>query len=144
MVELTTKQKGNITEMECILAFMKAGYKVSIPYGEDCRYDLIVDINNCLYRIQCKTSHALTNPEDGFRFKTRSIVITTHGAKTNEYSSEDIDYFATVYEGKCYLVPVGECGNEKTLRYRYPANGQKKGISLAENYLMENMIKHFK
>ena len=135
MVELTTKQKGNITEMECILAFMKAGYKVSIPYGEDCKYDLIVDINNCLYRIQCKTSHALTNPEDGFKFKTKSIVITTHGAKTNGYSSEDIDYFATVYEGKC--------GHEKTLRYRYPANGQKKGISLAENYLMENMIKHF-
>lgn len=143
MAELTTKQKGNITEMECMLAFMRAGYKVSIPYGEDCKYDLIVDINNCLYRIQCKTSHALTNPEDGFKFKTRSIVITTHGAKTSEYSSEDIDYFATVYEGKCYLVPVGECGHEKTLRYRYPANGQKKGISLAENYLMENMIKHF-
>ena len=141
MVELTTKQKGNITEMECILAFMKAGYKVSIPYGEDCKYDLVVDIANRLYRIQCKTSHALENPKDGFKFKTKSIVITTHGAKTNGYSVEDIDYFATVYEGNCYLVPVEECNNEKTLRYRYPANGQKKGISLAENYLMEKTIK---
>ena len=142
-MELTTKQKGNITEMECILAFMKAGYKVSIPYGEDCKYDLVVDINNKLYRIQCKTSPALTHPEDGFKFKTKSVGITTHGAKENHYETNEIDYFATVYEGNCYLVPVGESNNEKTLRFRYPANGQKKGISLAEDYRMENMIKRF-
>ena len=144
MVELTTKQKGNITEMECILAFMKAGYKISIPYGEDCRYDLVVDINNHLYRVQCKTSHALINSEDGFKFKTKSVVVTTHGVKESQYNENEIDFFATVYEGNCYLVPVEECGNEKTLRYHYPANGQKKGISLAETYLMENVIKRFK
>lgn len=143
MVELTTKQKGNITEMECILAFMKAGYKVSIPYGEDCKYDIVADIKNHLYRIQCKTSHALANPEDGFKFKTKSVVITTHGAKESRYNENEVDYFATVYEGNCYLIPVEECNSEKILRYRYPANGQKKNISLAENYLMENMIKRF-
>jgi hypothetical protein len=143
MIELTTKQKGNITEIETILAFTKLGYKVSIPYGEDCRYDLVVDINNKLYRIQCKTSHALTNPKDGFQFKSKSVVITTRGRKENTYSSDEIDYFATVYEGQCYLIPVSECGSTKTLRYHYPVNGQKKGISLAENYTLEEMIKHF-
>lgn len=143
MSELTTKQKGNLTELECLLAFVKKGYKVSIPYGEDCRYDLIVDINNHLYRIQCKTSHALTNPEDGFKFKTQSVVITTHGTKQSKYSKIEIDFFATMYEGQCYLVPVVECGCEKTLRFRYPANGQKKGISLAENYTLEKMVERF-
>ena len=140
MSELTTKQKGNITELECLLSFVKEGYKVSIPYGEDCRYDLVVDINNKLYRVQCKTSHALTNPEDGFKFKSQSVVITTHGTKQSTYSEQEIDYFATMYEGQCYLIPVNECGHEKTLRFRYPANGQKKGISLAENYTLQKMI----
>ena len=140
MTELTTKQKGNITELECLLTFVKKGYKVSIPYGEDCRYDLVVDINNNLYRIQCKTSHALANPEDGFKFKTQSCVITTHGTKQSKYSETEIDFFSTMYEGQCYLVPVVECGHEKTLRFRYPSNGQKKGISLAENYTLEKMI----
>ena len=140
MSELTTKQKGNITELECLLSFVKEGYKVSIPYGEDCRYDLVVDINNKLYRVQCKTSHALTNPEDGFKFKSQSVVITTHGTKQSTYSEQEIDYFATMYEGQCYLIPVSECGHEKTLRFRYPANGQKKGISLAENYTLQKMI----
>lgn len=143
MVELTTKQKGNITEIQCLLAFMQNGYKVSIPYGEDCRYDLILDTGSKLLRIQCKTSHSLPNPEDGFKFKTKSVVITTHGAKESKYSEEEIDFFATVYNEECYLVPVSECSNEKTLRYHYPANGQRKGISLAENYKLEEVLKRF-
>ena len=134
-MEYSTKQKGNITEMQCALAFMKMGYKVSFPYGEDCKYDMIVDTGRKLYRVQCKTASALPNPEDGFKFKTRSVVITTQGAKTSNYSDEEIDYFATVYEGKCYIISIEDCGNnEKTLRFRYPSNGQRKNISLAENY----------
>lgn len=121
--------------MQCALAFMKMGYKVSFPYGEDCKYDLIVDTGNKLYRIQCKTASALPNPKDGFKFRTRSVVITTHGAKASGYSQEEIDFFATVYEGKCYIVSINDCGNnEKTLRYRYPSNGQRKNISLAVDY----------
>lgn len=143
MSELTPKQKGNITELECLLAFVKKGYKVSIPYGEDCRYDLVVDINNKLYRIQCKTSQSLPNPEDGFKFKSKSVVITTRGTKESTYSENEIDFFATMYEGQCYLVPVSECGHEKTLRFRYPANGQKKNISLAVNYTLEEVIERF-
>ena len=134
-MEYSTKQKGNITEMQCALAFMKMGYKISFPYGEDCKYDLIVDTGNKLYRIQCKTASALPNPEDGFKFKTRSVVITTHGTKASGYSQEEIDFFATMYEGKCYIVSVNDCGNnEKTLRYKYPSNGQRKNISLAVDY----------
>lgn len=135
MVELSTKQKGNITEIKCAVAFMQHGYKVSFPFGEDCKYDMIVDTGNHLYRIQCKTSSPLENPNDGFKFKTRSVVITTHGAKSSSYSNTDIDFFATMQKDKCYVVPVQDCGNnEKTLRYCYPRNGQHKGISLAVDY----------
>ena len=140
MIELTAKQKGNVTELECLLAITKQGYKVSVPFGENCRYDLVADINNKLYRIQCKTARALHNSE-GFSFKTKSVVITAHGAKESTYSKNEIDFFATVYEGQCYLVPVEECGKEKSLRFCYPANGQKKGISLAKNYTLEEVAK---
>lgn len=144
VVELTTKQKGNITELQCAIAFINAGFKVSIPYGEDCKYDMIVDKDGNLYRIQCKTSRALPDSNEGFKFNTRSVVITTHGAKESRYTRKEIDYFATVYEGNCYLVPVEECGCEKVLRFCYPPNGQKKNISLAVNYTLENMMEHFK
>lgn len=53
---LNSKQKGNLTELQCLAAFGQYGYTISIPYGDCARYDFIVDINNKLYRIQCKTS----------------------------------------------------------------------------------------
>ena len=54
---LNSKQKGNITEVECMLAFLKLGYNVLTPYGDCERYDFVVDINNKLYKIQAKTAN---------------------------------------------------------------------------------------
>ena len=51
---LNTKILGNTTEMECMLECMKLGIQVSIPFGEDSRYDFIMDYDNKLYKIQCK------------------------------------------------------------------------------------------
>ena len=139
---MTTKEKGNLTEILCLCEFAKLGLKVSIPYGEDCKYDFIIDVNGHLLKIQCKTSHKLESLE-GFEFKCESVVTTTHKIVTNKYTLNDIDFFATMDNNQCYLVPVEECGARKTLRYNYPRNGQKKGISLAENYKLEGMIKQF-
>ena len=51
-----TKYKGNVTEIETILAFMKLGYNVLTPYGDCERYDLVADVNGKFLKIQCKTS----------------------------------------------------------------------------------------
>lgn len=107
---LDTKIMGNTTEMECMLEFMKLGYQVSIPFGEDSRYDFIADVNNKLYRIQCKHSSPIIDNDiiTAINFKT----VRQSGSKANnwiriKYTTDEIDYFATSYEGKCYLVPVG-------------------------------------
>lgn len=139
---LDSKQKGNLTELECLIAFAKQGIKVSIPYGENCRYDFIIDVNGHLLRIQCKTSHQLDSQE-GFTFKCESVVSTTSRITATKYTINEIDYFATIDKGQCYLIPVEECGCHKTLRYQYPRNGQKKGICLAKDYIMEEVIKQF-
>ena len=55
-MELTSKQKGNLTELQCITYLYQLGYKCSIPYGENSRYDFIVDIDGILIRVQVKTS----------------------------------------------------------------------------------------
>jgi hypothetical protein len=69
---IDTKIKGNITEMECMLAFMQLGFEISIPFGEDSRYDFIADINDKLYKIQCKTSSEILDEGEvvGIKFKT--------------------------------------------------------------------------
>ena len=138
-MQLTPKQKGNITEISCLLAFMQNGFKVSLPYGDDCKYDFVADWHGKLLRVQCKTSRALPN-NDGFKFNPRSVLVNTSTVKTTLYTSEDIDFFATMFDDKCYILPVENSSNVKVLRFDYPINGQKKGIYLAADYTLEGLV----
>lgn len=138
---LNTKQIGNITEVECMLAFLKLGYNVLTPYGDCERYDFVVDINNYLYKIQVKTSSA-SHIEDGYIvFKTANKTTSNGTFVRHKYTKEQIDYFMTTYNGKCYLIPVEECcSTEKRLRFTPPKNGQIKGITFAEDYELERVV----
>lgn len=130
--------------MESMLAFMKLGYQVSIPFGEDSRYDFVVDINDKLYKIQCKTCSEIIDNEEvvAIKFKTvrQSGSKATNWTRT-KYEANEIDYFATSYQGKCYLVPLSECSNEKTLRIKLPKNNQTKGISFLKDYELSEVLK---
>ena len=61
---IKTKILGNTTEMECMLECLKLDIQVSIPFGEDSRYDFIMDYNGKLYRIQSKHCSEVLD-EDG-------------------------------------------------------------------------------
>ena len=142
---IDTKIKGNTTELECMLEFMKLGYQVSIPFGEDSRYDFVADINGTLLRIQCKTCSEIID-ENGnitaINFKT--VRCSGGNAKVNtrtKYTKDEIDYFATSYCGKCYMVPVEQCSNEKTLRIIPPKNNQTKGVTWLKDCELSEVIK---
>lgn len=78
-MELNSKQKGILTETQCLAEFSKLGLTVSIPYGDSARYDFILDYNNKLYRIQCKTSNKI---DDGvYTFSCRSTTGNTSTVK---------------------------------------------------------------
>ena len=142
---IDTKVKGNTTEMECMLEFMKLGYQVSIPFGEDSRYDFIGDINGKLLKIQCKAcSEIFDDNENIMAIKFKTVRQSGGNAKVNtrtKYTAEEIDYFATSYQGKCYLVPVTQCSNEKTLRILPTKNGQIKGITWLKDCELSEVIK---
>ena len=142
-MDLTPKQKGNLTELQVITYLYSLGYQCSLPYGENSRYDLIADINGNLLKIQVKTSSIKNNNSDAIEFSCRSTRINSSGTVSNKYTKEQIDYFATFWNNQCYLVPVEECSISKTLRFCYPSNGQKKGISLAENYTAEKQLQKY-
>lgn len=137
---LESKQKGIVTELECLTEFNKRGFKVSIPYGENSRYDFIVDVNNHLFRVQAKTSSGILNNKEeivGIKFPCKSTRVSAQGAFQRKYTKEEIDFFCTFWDNQCYVIPVEECSNEKTLRFTYPENGQKTNINLAKNYTIE-------
>lgn len=103
---------------------MSMGFDCSIPYGDNSRYDMIVDVGDELLRIQCKSA---SNPiKDGkrdlsaFQISTVTQTVNTKEIVRRRYTDEQIDYFATCYEDKVYIIPVEECSTAKTLRLAPP------------------------
>lgn len=144
-----TLSKGMITELKCIEAFISLGYHCSIPYGDCARYDVVVDIDDKLYRVQCKTSRWSTDTaqkEVAFEISTRTSTTNTKKTVRKTYSLTETDFFYTYFNGKSYLVPISEVA-EKTAfrwRYEYPSAGQRKGIHIAKDYELENQISKLK
>lgn len=143
-MELTSKQKGNLTELQVITYLYSLGYQCSLPYGENSRYDLIADIEGKLIKIQVKTSSLKAGTSEAIEFSCRSSRVNSTGVVNTRYTKEEIDYFATFWNNQCYLIPIEECSVTKTLRFCYPSTGQKKGITLAEDYTAEKQLQKIK
>lgn len=134
-----TLLKGRITELKCELWFLEHNYVVSIP-NVPYQYDLLVDIGNKIIKVQIKTCH-LTKDESGIEFNVSSLTHNNEGYTRRVYSENSVDYFMTYYEGNYYLVPFSQCGvGVKKLRFTPPANGQRKGISFASDFLIEKIL----
>ena len=133
-----THFQGEITELQVAEAFLSLGYQVCKPLVSDSRYDFVVDINHRLYRIQVKTA-SLSEDGDYIEFKTQSSHTNTQRTVYHSYSAEDIDYFATIYNHQCYLVPINKVGSRSfRLRLKPTKNGQIKNINFAENFKLED------
>ena len=139
-MELTSKQKGNLTELQCLTAFYEHGCHVSVPFGENSRYDMIADVDRKLIRVQVKTSSIKKGDLNAIEFSCRSSHVNSTGVKNIRYNADEIDYFATYWKGKCYLIPVSECSATKTLRFAPPKNGQRTGITFAEEYELSRQL----
>lgn len=130
---------GEITEQEVALAFLRQGILLSKPLVQSSRYDLIADINHHLYKIQVKTG---TFKEDAYlEFATSTSHTNTQGTLNLSYSSDDVDFFATMYDNQCYLIPYKLCGKRgQRLRFVPTKNNQTTGILFAKDYKLEDII----
>lgn len=135
-MELSSKEKGNLTELQCLTACYELGYKASIPYGENSRYDFILDVDGILLRVQVKTCKETGT---GIKIPCRSTQVNTSEIKSHAYNKEQIDYFATFYKGNCYLIKVEECSIEKTLTFSDKRTNQYEP-SFIDNYLLSKQI----
>lgn len=130
---MNVNQKGNLTELSVMLEAIKKGYTVSIPYGDCDRYDQIWDDGHSLFKVQVKTARWKDDRKMGIVFNCYSV----SNGKKHKYSAKEIDYFATFWDNKCYLVPISECSCEKTLwfelsPYNYSNSCMAKDYELQE------------
>ena len=137
---MDSKFKGNITELEVLTYITKLGYQVSVPFGDRERYDQIWDVHGKLIKVQVKTASKVDENDTAIKFSCRSSQRSCGKTKNTRYSKDEIDYFATFWNGHCYLVPIEETSTEKVLRFDPPKNGQLKGITFADKYKVEEML----
>lgn len=142
MKTLTPSQKGAAAEAAITAAVIQLGLTVLRPLCEGRRYDLIVDLEPALLRVQCKLARrsggVLVVPLQTSRFTPRGYVCTS-------YSSAEIDAVA-VYSSelnRSFLLPVAEvagmCGVH--LRLKATRNNQALGVRWASDYELEPMIR---
>ena len=135
-----SNDKGKLTEALVLAYILNLGYSVAIPFGDKNRYDQIWDINGKLLRVQIKT--ARLNLKEKNPSQNQSICFNCKAVangKTHKYSKSEIDYFATYWGGKVYLVPVTECSVEKILRFTSSQPNQSS-INWAKNYEVEHIL----
>jgi len=99
---MNPKAVGERAEAMILAAVVARGYSASIPFGNNQRYDLIIDDGRDLFRVQCKS---------GWLYRG-SVHFTTasHNGFTGERRQYDgqVEFFL-VYEpvsGKIYKVPA--------------------------------------
>ena len=143
-MELSSHFKGEITEQQVAIEFLKLGLQVCKPLVQSSKYDFVVDIENKLYKIQVKTS---TPKEENsyIEFATSTSHTNTRGTLNLTYSENDVDFFATMYNNECYLIPFSHCGKRaQRLRLVPTKNGQTTGIKFAKDYHLKDIVKNLK
>lgn len=133
---MNTKSKGDITESRVIYEFIAIGIPVLIPFGDNQRYDLVVDTSRGFESVQCKTA----------RYRNGCVVFDTcssyyHRGRKKVSYYDTVDYFATFCEEldevfiiRAKDVPPYMC----SLRVDAPKNRQAVNIRWAKDYKIKN------
>ena len=127
-----SKDVGERSEAQILARLLKRGYTVLLPFGDNQRYDLVVDKAGKFIRVQCKTGKM----REGYICFPTASCANHCGLGRRDYRGQ-ADFFG-VYcpaNDKVYLVPVKSVGiNAAALRIDPPKTRQKKGIRYAKKY----------
>lgn len=126
---------GHRSEAAILAQLVRQGYRVLLPFGVNQRYDMVLDNNGMLLKVQCKTGRLR---EGAIRFRSQSVQSNTAGTRARAYSGE-VDFFA-VYcpeNDRVYLIPADEVpATGMYLRVERPRNSQRKRVRWAEDYAL--------
>lgn len=130
---MTPSEVGDVSAVQVMAALVAAGEIVLTPFGDSRRYDLALDRDGSLVRVQVKTGRLRGG---AIRFNTCSYTAVGGERKARHYS-DGADVFG-VYcpeTRACYLVPVADLPpRQGSLRVEPPKNNQQEGVRLADTY----------
>lgn len=135
--------KGMVIELEVAKRLIELGYIVSFPYGNNARYDLLLDCGEQQYfRIQCKS--ACLQDNNSYIVKTANEQFSCNTRNTKVYTTEQIDFIASIIDDQLLLFPAELItGKEKRFRLKKnpPANNSCiSTVNWVEDYSFEKQI----
>lgn len=135
---MNTKSKGNIGEIKIASEFIKWGCFVSFPFGDNARYDLVVDINGELKKVQVK--YVDVKDADAYKCPCVSSKNHTTNKKLDIYKN-DVDFicFYITEIDTCVIFPIKFIGDKKSINLRIDSakNKQTKGIHFVKDHTFD-------
>ena len=110
---MDTKLKADIAESSAITALLKRGFNVLKPYGDRLPYDLAVEVNGKLIKLQVKSAWSRNNV---YIVDSRRTKTNRHLMLRQRYSEKDFD-FALLYIEEIdifYVMPVSVFNSYKS------------------------------
>ena len=130
------KDVGDRSTLAIMIALRDAGYGVLLPFGENTRYDLVIERDGVLSRVQCKTGRLLKGVVE---FRAISSYYHHPNPKTPlKHYRGQIDFFAVYCRQTTgiYLIPIADVGvlTRVYLRVIPPRNNQNRKVRYAADY----------
>jgi hypothetical protein len=130
---LSSVDKGDAVEAAVIAELKRRGKVVLTPFGDNQRYDLVIDEGGEFTRVQVKTAREV---EDGkVIFNTAGNHTNTQGTTKKPYYKSEVDVFIAYNPERdiMYRVPIEEAPN-KSMTIRHKAKQEQPTINWAEDY----------
>jgi len=132
---ITSKHRGDVGEMQFMIEAAKRGFGVAKPFGDNERYDLILDAGQKrFWRVQVKSSASMY--QNGFAVQA----CWKTSRKRLPYTAALIDFIAVVIQTSrvrsgqiWYVIPVRALCGRLTIRL-YPFGAQSGWGLLLEKY----------
>ena len=133
--------KGAIAEAAITAMAVELGVVVLRPLVEGRRYDLVFDVADRLYRVQCKWAPRRGSIIDVHLATCR---YTPKGAVYTTYDAEQVDAVAVYYQElkQAYWLPIEMVAGRRGiyLRLHAAANNQRSAINYAEQFSLPGAI----
>lgn len=114
MIFNTNKEKGN-TSLEIAIAYYSSnGYTVSIPLNDTQDYDLLVDKDNMVKKVQVKSTACKTK-YGNYQVALKSCGGTKGTTYKTVIETKIDELFILTEDLGIYIIPIGEINNKSTL-----------------------------
>lgn len=133
---MNTKAIGEITEAKVIARLLELGYSVSVPFGNNQRYDLIVDDGKTLIKAQVKTG----------RYRDGCVIFNTVSVNGFTKKSKSYNGFADIFLVYCqevdefYIIPVDDAAKSSMYLRVEDTKNCVSTVNWAEDYTLGGHI----